>query len=227
MSNSVTFGSTNLSTYGLVLPSYEIPAPEPYLYLEEVAGRNGLVDLSNAFGSVRYKNRDWLLEFKNPDPTVNWHTLSTNVMTLLHGKRLDFVFDDDPNFVWNGRISVQHLISDHGEITLPIAISSDPYKLKSADTVVTETITGSGTVTLTNLNKEVVPVITTTRAMVLSFEIDGTTYTATVDGTATVPQLVLKEGNTVVTVNAGGVLDDDEYIGFTGTITFTYREGTL
>lgn len=215
MSNSVTFGNTNLSDYGLVLPSYEIPAPEPFLYLEEVAGRNGLVDLSNAFGSVRYKNREWALEFKLPDPAANWHTVASNVMRLIHGKRVNFIFDDDPNFVWNGRVSVQHLVSNQGEITLPVNISSDPYKMKTTETVVTKTITNSGTVTLTNLNKEVVPVVTTTASMTLSFTIDGTAYTATVNGTATVPQLVLKEGSTTITVTGSG------------TIMFEYTEGTL
>ena len=210
--NSVSFGGTNLSTLGLYLPDYTIPAPEPFLYMEEVAGRNGLVDLSNAFGAVRYKNREWDLDFKTFAP-VNWHNVTSSALSLLHGKRLDFVFDDDPNYTWNGRISVQHFLSDQGEGTLSVHISSDPFKLKQSNTVVTRN--GAGTVTLTNSDMPVVPVITTTAEMGISFTIDGNEYSAQINGTATVPQLVLPKGNTVVTVTG------------TGTITFTYREGLL
>jgi phage-related protein len=210
--NSVSFGGTNLDTYGLHLPYYEIPAPEPFLYMEEIAGRNGLIDLSNAFGDVRYKNREWDLTFVTKAP-CNWHTVASNVMSLVHGKRLDFIFDDDPTHTWNGRCSVTSFVSESGKGSITVHVSSDPFKLKQSNTVVSRT--GAGSVTLSNSDMPVVPTITTTAAMGISFTLDGNEYSAQINGTATVPQLVLPKGNTVVTVTG------------TGKITFTYREGLL
>ena len=144
---------------------------------------------------------------------MNWHTLTSNVMNAIHGKRLDFVFDADPSYKWTGRFNVKNYSTRTGEGTLQVEITSDPYKLKTTATTVTS---AAGTVTLSNSSMPVVPTITATADMGLEWTVNGATYTASVSsGTSTVPQLVLYEGNTVVTVTGSG------------SVTFTYTEGSL
>lgn len=212
--NDVTIGSYSMQTdFGLYLPEYTIPAPAPQTKFITIFGRNGAVDLSNALGVMHYDSRKWTLDFKSFNPTVNWHTLSSNVMNALHGKRLTFSFADDNTFQWEGRFSVSSFQSKKGEGTIRVEITSDPYKLKKTATTVTS---GAGTATLSNLSMPVVPTITATATMGLAWTSDGASYTATVNsGTSTVPQLVLYAGNTSVTVTG------------TGSVTFTYTEGSL
>ena len=67
-------------------------------------------------------------------------------------------------------------------------------------------------ITLVNSRKRVVPSITTTDSMTITF---GGTSTIVNAGTFTIPTLELVEGNNTVTVTG------------TGNITFTYQEGGL
>lgn len=211
--NDVTIGAYSMQTnFGLYLPEYTIPAPTPQTKFVDIIGRDGPVDLSNAFGVMHYGARKWTLNFKTFEP-VNWHTLTSNVMNAIHGKRLDFVFDADPSYKWTGRFNVKNYSTRTGEGTLQVEITSDPYKLKTTATTVTS---AAGTVTLSNSSMPVVPTITATATMGLEWTYNGATYTASVSsGTSTVPQLVLYEGDTVVTVTGSG------------SVTFTYTEGSL
>ena len=43
--------------YGLIVAPYAIPMPEPQMNFVEIPGRDGALDLSEAFGTVRYTDR--------------------------------------------------------------------------------------------------------------------------------------------------------------------------
>lgn len=235
--NSVTINGYNLqSEYGLVLPSYDIPAPEPFLYMVAVDGHDGLVDLSNAFGRTFFKNREWNLNFKLPNPSANWHTTFSSVLSRFHGKRVPFIFDDDSTHTWIGRITVDRFNSNQGEGNLALNISSEPYKYNQTATEKTETVSGTKTITLSNADMPVCPIITVSSEMQITFTgvtdpaasglvgygIVGqmtvganSTITATITGTAQIPQFVIPQGGTTVSVTGNG------------TIKFTYTEGLL
>ena len=136
--NSMKIGTYQMDTsFGLYLPEYTIPAPTPQTHFVQIIGRDGSVDLSEAIG-LHYDSRVWDLDFKCFDPTVNWHTLTSQVMNAIHGKRLNFEFDDDPNYFWTGRVSVSSYVSNHGTGTLKINITSDPFKYAKLSTIVTK-----------------------------------------------------------------------------------------
>lgn len=136
--NSMKIGTYQMDTsFGLYLPEYTIPAPTPQTNFVQIIGRDGSVDLSEAIG-LHYDSRVWDLDFKCFDPTVNWHTLTSQVMNAIHGKRLNFEFDDDPNYFWTGRISVSSYVSTRGTGTLKVNITSDPFKYAKLSTIVTK-----------------------------------------------------------------------------------------
>lgn len=139
--NSVKIGNYQMDTaFGLYLPEYTIPAPAPQTKFIDIIGRDGALDLSNAFGEIHFKSRDWTLDFKCFNPAVNWLALSSTVMNAIHGKRLNFTFDDDPNWYWTGRVMVQNYTSKKGEGTLRIKITSDPYKYANLTHIVTSAV---------------------------------------------------------------------------------------
>ena len=212
--NSVLIGTHQMDTeFGLYLPEYSIPAPVPQTKFINVIGRDGAVDLSDAIG-LHYDSRNWSLDFKCFDPTVNWHTLTSSVMNAIHGKRLNFEFDDDPNYYWTGRISVSSYVSTRGTGTLKVNITSDPYKMKKTASTATS---NNGSATLTNNGSlAVVPSVTATAEATLAWTVQGREYTYTMNaGTSVIPQLTLYPGSTVVTVTS------------TNNVTFTWTEGSL
>ena len=234
--NSVSINGYNLDQLGLFLPEYAIPTPQPFLYLQAVEGRDGLVDLSNAFGRVYYKNRDWTLDMKHFDPSTNWHTIASQVNGRFHGKKLTFIFDNDPNYYWLGRFTVGAYVSDQGEGTLPIGISTQPYKYKLNPTEKTFTVSGETTINLPNADMWTCPTMQVSSDMTIKFSgvtdpaarglvgigivgqmvvgYDGY-ITATITGTAKIPQFLIPQGGTTVVVTGNG------------TIKFTYQEGVL
>ena len=78
-------------------------------------------------------------------------------------------------------------------------------------TQITKTVSGSGTVTLSNGNMPVVPTITSTASMTLAWDTYSVQISAGED--ILVPDLVLEDGDTEIALTGNG------------TITFTYQEG--
>lgn len=138
--NDIKIGTYNMQDFGLYLPEYTIPSPTPQTKFIDIIGRDGPVDLSNALGDIHFGARKWTLNFKCFDPTINWHTLTTNVMNAIHGKRLNFEFADDPNYFWTGRFNVVSYTPRNGEGTIRVDITSDPFKYTKLATIVQETV---------------------------------------------------------------------------------------
>lgn len=138
--NDVTIGTYSMQTdFGLYLPEYTIPSPSPQTKFVSIIGRDGAVDLTNALG-LHYDSRKWTLDFKCFNPSTNWHTLISNVMNAIHGKRLNFEFADDSTHYWTGRFNVVSYTPKKGEGTVRIEITSDPFKYKKLSTIVQQSV---------------------------------------------------------------------------------------
>ncbi len=122
------------------------------------------------------------------------------------------ILDDDPAFFYLGRCRVSSFTSSKGIGTIKVECECEPYKYKLNKTVVTQAVSGSKAITLTNSRKRAVPSITTTAAMTIVFG-DGTWTTSA--GTYTIPELELVEGDNLVTVTG------------TGEVTFAWTEGSM
>lgn len=199
--------------WGLILGSKEIGSPEPKVNQIEIEGGDGVLDLTEFFGEVKYKNRPLSFKFSKtnivPDGFLALYSL---VQNLLHGKRMQIILDDDPGNFYYGRVTINEWKSNKNIGEIVIDVDAEPYKYKLAETVVSKAVSGTATITLNNSRKRVVPVITTDAEMKIAFG----NYTGTFSkGTFTIPELELIEGANTVTVTG------------TGTISFSYREGGL
>ena len=199
--------------YGLIVAPYAIPLPEPQTNFVEITGRDGALDLSEAFGTVRYADRVIELTLYNRAP---FDSLVSAFAADVHGRRMNVIFDRDPTFYYDARITIEDVERHWGYCELSLECRAKPYKLEQFETAITVLPTGSATVTLANTRMPVVPTITVSAEMTLAFAIGGKDYSVALPaGTHTVPALVLSEG--------------DMEIGITGTgsATFTYRKGAL
>ena len=199
--------------FGLIVAPYAIPQPEPQTNYVDVPGRDGALDLTEAFGTVRYLDREIPLTLYALCP---FDSTVSNFAAAVHGRRMNVIFDRDPTYYYDARITIEDVSMEDGFCTLSLTCKAKPYKQKNSTTTVTNNVTTTATITLTNGRMPAVPTITVTAQMTIAYTLNEQSYTSTLAaGTHSVASLVLPQGDTSITVTG------------TGTITFVYREGAL
>ena len=199
--------------WGLMLSRVSISDPEPQIITTDIPGRNGPLDLSEVLtGYMTYKNRKIELEFDASSSYDEWPALRSKISNYLHGKNRKIIFDNDPEFYYYGRFTVDHQLSDEATATVVITGSVDPYKYDAELSEISLTGAGSKTATIYGSRMPVVPTITAATATTATF--NGTTY-AVAAGENLIPGVCLVEGENTL-VFAGG-----------GNITISYRGGSL
>lgn len=209
----ITFGE--LHSYRdlkLLLNKPEIGAPPVKKKELEIEGADGSIDYTDFFGRPTFGNVTHKFTFTSIIPRSEHLTLFTQIKNALHGQKLRIVLDDDPGFYYVGRCHVSPYTNEKGIASISIECECEPYKYKLNKTVVTQAVSGTTVITLTNSRKRAVPEIKTTAAMTIVFGDGVWTPSA---GTFTIPELELVEGDNLVSVTG------------TGSITFTWQEASL
>ena len=211
MNNGVKFGDKHsIDDWDLLMVSKSIGDAEPKIIDVDIAGSNGKLDLSEWTGEILYNNRTLAFDFDIYDSPSNWWTLKRQITNYLHGKKLKITLDQDPNYYYVGRCKVTNFSNETTVAHISIECDCEPFVYKKD--ITTKTITGTGTLNLTNGRKRVMPTITSTESMQFTFE----NKTFTVSGTLQSPDIILKEGDNIIEVISGA-----------GTLTATYQEGEL
>ena len=199
--------------FSLILTSKSIGTPSPKTEVIDIPGGDGVLDLTEFFGEVKYGNRELSFEFSTMVPQEEFMELFSNVQNALHGKKMQIVLDDDAEWAYFGRITVSEWKAEKSIGKLTIDCDCEPYKARFGDTVVYQLVSGTEeSVYLPNGRKSVVPVIDITGNVNLTF---GESFWALSEGRYELPALKLTNGNNTVVV------------GGNGTATFTYRERGL
>lgn len=206
----IIFGSFDTTGKFIIAP-YEIPMPKVQTNYVSIPGRNGMLDLSESYGTVKYSNRSIAITMY---AVGDYDAVVSELVNAVHGKSMNITFSKDSSFFYVGRVDISGIAKHNGYCQLSVSVNAEPYKLKQSET--TKSITGNGTLTLTNLAMPVVPSITATAAATLACTIGGVAKSFSVPtGTTMLPELVLPAGNLAVTITTSG------------KVTFTYREGAL
>lgn len=212
MMNGISFG--NVHSYydlNLVLSEVKIPPATVKTKFVDIPGGDGSVDLTEALGEVKYKDRACKFTF-TVFPSDDFETKKREVSNLLSGKRYTITVDKDPEYYWLGRCSVDEYASDKNLHQIVVGATVSPYKLRQTVTSVSVPPGTNVTRTLINGRKTTIPTITCTAQATVIFS--GNTFTFNV-GTHKDLDIALVEGANPVTVTS------------TGTVTFNYQEGDL
>lgn len=208
----IWFGDTHsYEDLNLVLSKVEIPPASPKTNYVDIPGGDGSVDLTEALGSVRFRDRECTFTF-SVLPMDDFEVKKREVSNLLNGLKCKIRVDKDPDYYWEGRCAVDDYASDKNIHTIVIRAIVAPYKLKVYETKV---IVPSGTAvvrSLENGRKTVVPTIVATTSATIIF--GGNTYNINA-GTHKILNIELVHGDNPVTVTS------------TANVTFTYQEGDL
>lgn len=206
------------TTWPWTLTELELSAPEQQTNYVTVPGRSGSVDLSTAVSGLPvYNDRTLTATLETSEGTRAQRETAINTMVnRLDGLRLHIVLPDDPSGYLDGRISVARNYNDLAHASVTISAVCYPYKLKSAETTVTASLTEADTeISLSCDRRPVVPSIATTAETVLTWGADSYTVSA---GTRQLPGIRLTQGtHTLKARTTSG----------TGEITITYQEGSL
>ena len=214
----ITFGTYHTwEDWGLYLSGpASISLPAVRTSYADIPGRDGQLDLSTALdGEVHYEPREFSAPLMCLASPEEWPELYSNILNAIHGQQLDIVLDEDPNWYYTGRVAVESPSYD-GVWRFDITGSLYPYKLKSAETTVTASLTEADTESSLSCDRRpAVPAITTTAETALTWGADSYTVSA---GTRQLPGIRLTQGtHTLKARTTSG----------TGEITITYQEGSL
>ena len=208
---SVTFGSITSASLGIIGAQKKIGYPRPKTTTISVPGSDVTLDFTEAFGGVHYENRTITLVFLSLEPWSDQMEQDSTVKNALHGRKMNIVFSDDPEYNYIGRITVGDWEYYRGAGRVTVTINAEPYKYKTQETTVDSS--GNETVTLTNGRMPVVPYVSTDAAITLEWL--GYSVALAAGNDQLIPQLVLEEGDTDVEITGAA------------EVSFRYREGSL
>lgn len=212
--NGIHFGTNHSwDDFSLILqPDWEIEAAQPKIEQLDIPGGDGVLDFTEAFGGIKYKNRKLTFPFKTFVPRSLFWTLFSTIQNTINGQYMKIVIDSDPDWYYMGRITVDKWKADQNIGSITVECDCEPYKYKKYKTIRTEIITTSGTIIYVNSRMPVIPKFTLSAAAVIAY--NGTQYALNA-GETTTGEIVFCEGNNVLTVTGDT------------TITVEYQEGSL
>lgn len=100
----------------------------------EVPGGDGYLDASEApDGRAHYGPRAASWEFHVlRQYRAFYHNLYSSIMNYLHGRNMRIVLDDDPQYFYIGRASVNSFLSEELDATIVIDVTAQPFKYEAA-----------------------------------------------------------------------------------------------
>ena len=194
--------------FGIVLTAFDISLPNPKTFSINIKGSNGVLDLTEVNGYVKYTNRTIKLQFEVLDD-YDYKSLISKISNYLHGRKVSVRFTDDYDYFYLGRavINQHECIERKGLIV--IAVDCEPYKYTVKETI--------NTIQLSNETKTLS--IRHTNDLVF-LKVEVTENTSMLIDDSEYPLIV---GVNEFTVNG---LDAVKFKG-SGTVRVSYRTGVL
>lgn len=217
MARGTDFGGIHsLRDLHLVQAKVDIEPAKPKTNFIDVPGADGSMDFTESpAGRVVYKTRKITWTFKLY-PGDNWATKYTEVSNAINGITCRITLDEDSDYYYQGRVSVDKYATDSILHTITVVAICQPYKLRQFETTLTANLTTSySDIVLDNDRKPVVPAITVSVATTVQW---GSSTFSLSAGTHRVLDIMLSAGlnRLQAKTNAG-----------TGTIKIVYQKGAL
>lgn len=121
-------GKHSYNDFGLILTSVNLPLPAPKRVLVDIPGSDGVADITEQIGSVKFNNRTITMTFAYHNVKEWQLRLYTAVATAWHGKNVHICFDDDPNYFYVGRIDSGSWEVNTYLGTITLTADCEPYK---------------------------------------------------------------------------------------------------
>ena len=216
MKPDVTLNGVSMLSLGWLRETVNFPTPQSQSNTITVPGRNSPIRFTEALGRVAYQPRSFDMTFSMLGDRADYDRLVSMVVNHFAGQLCRVTLTEDPTLYAVGTLEAEPTYdpkTGKGQLVLSCT-DGDAFLYHAEETLVS--ITGGGTVILSNDYMPVVPVIATTAETTLRWSVDGESIGKTVSaGTWEISELELTHGDNTISVTGEG------------TTTFTYREGRL
>lgn len=218
MARGTDFGGVHSSRdLHLIQQAVDVKPATPKINLIDVPGADGSVDLTERpAGRITYNDRTitWTYALY---PGDDWHRKHRQVSNALNGRRCKITLDGDPDYYYEGRLSVSDYATDSVLRQITVEAVCAPYMMRRVETVIEEALATDAfiQISLPNEKKPVAPSVTVTTDTVLRWRGVNLNVPA---GTITSLDLILDEGENLLEARAQTE---------PGSITISYREGSL
>lgn len=195
----VLFGNKHTyDDWDLVLTNKALGLPTPKTSSVDVEGADGYIDTSEVLsGEIKFNNRNLVFEFTMTTDYDEYNELITDIANYLHGKKLKIILDEDDNYYYYGRCSINQWSSDKRIGKIVINCDCDPYKYSLRPYVTTATISGKTYVKVIGKRMTVTPIIEVSQEMTIT--VGGRDRTLYPSRKNEILDLFIKEGvNTLV-----------------------------
>lgn len=138
LNKGVKFGSKNsLTDWGIYLKGRpKISPPTPKTRYVKIAGMDGDLDVSEQLtGYMQYEMRELEMEFTILKPREFWTETYSDIMDYMHGKSMQIIMDEAPDYYYEGRVTVGDWDSENKKSTLTISALVKPYKIAVQSTL--------------------------------------------------------------------------------------------
>lgn len=228
--NGVWFNELHTEDLKLILSETIISPPKIKTKYIKIPGMDGIIDLTEFDGNIHYDNRTIKFIFNVDYANKYWKSIISEVNNKLHGRKMDIIMDDDPAFIWHGRVTVKNQDKYCRTGKIEIEVDADPYKYsrftsleeKEWDSFDFENdimqclkdveINGDTEIEVIGYRKNVLPVIYA--AGTVSVVCNGT-KTELAEGKNKILNIVIKEGRNIF------------HFSGKGTISIEFRGGSL
>lgn len=216
-----------------------IALPEPVTNFIEVPGASGQLDMSDSLtGYPLYGSREGNLSFivlNDYSRNDSWIKRYQKINKFIHGRRLELMLEDDPNYFYEGRFKVEgwESPSDGGNSTVNIGYTLDPYKYWNSKVVNTVSPSGNSiTLRYSNSlgNLGIMPTIPTIEVLNISGNINISASNPEVYSGSlmhTVSRSATYQFQDIVFMDSDGDNECSLTISGTGTIKVTLQNGEL
>ena len=167
------------------------------------------LDLTEWAGETKYSQREVKIGFRDMDAGFY-----EELTQFCLGRIVKIMFSDDPNYYFSGRGKSDSKIRRSRVTDGDMVFVCEPFRLARANTVISKTITTSGSMTLKARRMSVTPTFTLSAACTLGY--GGATYSLAA-GTHTVSGIIVTDRPATLTVSTSS----------SATVTATWRDGIL
>ena len=115
-----------------------ITPPKVQTKYVDIPGADGSLDLTDYLaGRPTFSDREGTIEFivlndyNIEGYNYNWSSLYSEVMSYLHGWQKIMILEDDPNYFYKGRFSVDSWTTDQNNSKITVGYKLWPYKMNS------------------------------------------------------------------------------------------------
>lgn len=216
MRPDIKINGISMASLGWLRETVSFPTPKAQSNTIVVPGRNTPIRYTEALGRVSFEPRTFNMVFSMHGSREKYNVMVSEVSNMFNGVLSQIITSEEPTLYIVGTLTVTPSfdpMTKKGVVEISCE-DGDSYRYYVEETAVS--FTGGGMVTLDNDYMPVIPTVTTTAEITLSWKVGSDTFNKTVSkGIWTFPELELGRGENTLTLSG------------TGTTTFRYREGCL